>query len=152
VYEGILWDGTGKIKMEWLEKNAGWIVSFSVAMATFLVTVFKMGRKFSDIESSIKVIKESDDKQKKFDVMGRISAMETHDKVCQESTHKEIAATRHEIEGTRFDLNADIESIKIDFREMKIDIKRTNDTMTETRIYMERAFGDIKSMIAALPK
>jgi hypothetical protein len=48
-------------------------------------------------------------------------------------------------------LNADIESIKIDFREMKVDIKRTNDTMTETRIYMERAFGDLKSMIAALP-
>jgi hypothetical protein len=137
--------------MEWLEKNAGWIISFTVALVSFLVTVFRMGRKFSDIENSIKTIKKSDDEQKKFDVMGRISAMENHDKVCQDSTHKEIEATRHEIEGTRFDLNADIESIKIDFREMKVDIKRTNDTMTETRIYMERAFGDLKSMIAALP-
>jgi hypothetical protein len=137
--------------MEWLEKNAGWIITFAATLGSFLVTVFKMGRKFNDFETSIDVIKKRDDEYKKFDLMGRVQAMENHDKVCQDSTHKAIEDTREEIRGTRFDLNADIEAIKIDAREMKADIKKTNEIMTETRVYIERAFGDVKSMIAALP-
>ena len=110
--------------MEWLKENAGWIITLVGMMASFLVTVFRMGKRY-----------------KEFDM--RITAIEENESACKVAMETHIARTK-------FELDADIESMKIDFREIKHDMKQASDTMTKTRIYIERTFGEIKSMIAAI--